>query len=130
MTTELKNKIKAELHKAFTHCGETDANILNDKVEAELDTLMCLMAGVDPEVVHTDVGDLTGYLVDIAVASKNGRDVVALQMIVTRDDLRYIINSYTMVKPEGWTPDDDLVIENECNRVVTLNDVDAAMFNS
>lgn len=130
MTIELKNKIKNELYRAFTYCGEDDADILDERVENELDTLMCFMAGSDPDIILTDNGELTGYLVDIAVA--NGAtedDVVALQMLITKNSIRYIINSYTAVKPDGWLPGDRKRIENEHNRVVNLEEVDVSIFN-
>jgi hypothetical protein len=128
MTTEMNTKIKTAMVKAYTYLGETDAEFIAEKVDNELDTLNCLMIGADPNVVHTNVGDLTGYLVDIAVASADGVNVTALQLLVAEHDVHYIVNTYTLVKSEDWTPDDDLCIENESNRVVDLSEVDVSVF--
>jgi hypothetical protein len=130
MTNELKNQIRNELHKAFAYCGETDAVILNNRVEDELETLMCFMVGSNPDVVQTDKGELTGYLVNIAVGSgKSNGEIVALQMIVAKNEIYYILHSHITVKPDGWKPGDKKMIENESNRVVELTDIDAATFN-
>jgi hypothetical protein len=129
MTNELKNKIKNELYKAFAHCGETENEILADKVENELDTLLCVMAGTDPQTIQTDNGALIGYIVDIAVTDGPAKDeVVTLQMVIAKNDIKYIINSYTVIKSEAWEPGDKIQIENELNRVVKLTDVDPVIF--
>ena len=130
MTTNMKNKIRNELNKAFAHFGETNSDILNEKVENELDTLACFMAGSDPETVCTDQGDFTGYLINIEVANgANTNEVVALQMLVAENDIYYIMHSFTAVKPEGWKPGDRKLITNQANYLVALDDVDPAIFN-
>lgn len=129
MNVELKNKIRDELNRAFTHCGEADAEVLNEKVENELETLTCFMVGSDPNVIHTDKGEMTGYVVNIAVGSGAAKgEIVALEMIVTKNEIVYVIHSHTSIKPDGRKPGDRKMITNESNRVVELTDVNPAIF--
>ena len=91
---------------------------------------MCVMAGSDPVTIQTDKGDMTGYLVNITVGSGAAKDeIVALDMVVTKDNIHYVINSYIATKPDGWKTGDKQIINNESNRVVALVDVDPATFN-
>lgn len=129
MTVELKNKIKNELNRAFSYMGEIDHETLDEKVESELDTLMCLMVGSEPDVIHTITGDITGYIVDIATTADNAtNNIIALQMVITKDSICYVLNSYTATRPDGWEPGDAHNICNELNRIVNLDDIDPTMF--
>lgn len=129
MTIEFKNTIKNELYRAFSHFGEPDQEILDEKVEIEMDNLMSFMGTSDPDVIQTDKGELTGYLVDIAVSSglvDNER--VVLQMVVGDNTIDYIINSYIVVKTDDWQPGDRFTVENEHNKLVNLEDVKPSTF--
>jgi hypothetical protein len=111
------------MRKAFAYCGETDNAAIDERVDTELDTLMCLMAGSTPEVIVTDKGTVTGYVIDIAVTNgATNNEIVALRMVVGEDDINYVINSYT-------TTGDDFVIKNEHNRLVCLEEVNADIFS-
>jgi hypothetical protein len=131
MTNIIIDRIRSELRNAFSHCGETDPIVLDEKVENALDTLMCFMASSDPEVVHTDKGDLTGYVTDLAVTSGGTENTtVALQMIVTKDAIHYLMNSYESNKLDDWNEGDPIPVENEINRLVELDEIDVAIFNN
>ena len=129
MTEEFKIEIKKELHRAFTHLGETDEEMINERIDDEIETLMCFMAGSAPVHVDTDQGRIIGYLIDLAVTTGAlNDDVVALQMVVAHNKLHYVINSYTVIKPEGWQYGDDFETANETNKLVSLYDVNPQMF--
>lgn len=131
MTAEMKNKIRNELNNAYVHMGETDVEYLNEKVEEDLETLMCFMAGSDPVAINTDKGELVGYVVNVAVGASETKDqVVALNMIITKTNICYVINSYIATKPAEWKPGNKKMISNESNRIVELADVDPAIFNN
>ena len=128
MIAELNNKIKVAMIAAYAHLGETDAEFVTEKIDNELDTLNSLMVGSIPDVIHTDVGDLTGYLVDIAIAA-DGDNVTALQLLVTDSDVHYIMNTYTLSNPESQNADDVVIVENEQNRVISLDSIDVSLFS-
>ena len=130
MSNELKNKIKNELNKALVFFGETDEEILNERIENDVDTLMCVMASSDPEEINTKNGALVGYPIDV-VANYNDQTsrMTIVQLVVTKDNLCYVLNSYDVEKPEGWTPDGNVQYKNEESLIVSLEMINTKLFS-
>ena len=122
--------IRNKLRKAYKHFGETDAEIVEEKVEEQIQLMKCLKAAEMPDTIQTNMGPMTGYIVDIVSnMSQEDNKVYAVQLILTIDSkLYYLFNSYEIVRKDSWTSVEDEEYLNETYKIVELENVPKELF--
>ena len=118
MTTEMKNKLRAELNRAYAHFGVEEEELEN-KVEEAM-----FAANMNGKFVCIAVSEPA----DFAEVERNGKRynknrIKSIDLVIGESELHYELRSYDSYVEVGHDAYDGMEVDNETTEVVVLANI-------